>query len=427
MKIKLNYIARVEGEGSVKLEIKDGKLHDLKLNIWEPPRFFEGFLQGRKFDEVPDIVARICGICPVSHMTTAIRALQKALSITPSPQALKLQRIMALSQLVSSHIIHLYILALPDYHKLDSAVDMLPEFKKEIKRMLEMKEVLNSITAAFGGGRALHPVAMVVAGFTATPSRNTAGKLIKQLKGIKKHALETLRMTAALPFPEFTGYSEYACLKHGDDYALNAGRIVSSKGLDAPEEDYLLVFEEREGPYSNAKRTIIKNRSASLSQGAAVAPLMVGALARVNLKFDMLHEDAKGAAALAGFNPPSDNPFLNNLAQALEIVHGVSELIELLDELSPERPWVDIKVKEGEGSALTEAPRGLLYHYYSLDRMGIVTRANIVTPTAHNFLSLEENLRKLVKEHIDEPRKEITLKCEMLVRAYDPCFSCSVH
>jgi coenzyme F420-reducing hydrogenase alpha subunit len=310
---------------------------------------------------------------------------------------------MSLSQLVSSHLVHLYTLALPDYltngHRLGSIAEMLPGYKKEIERFLRMKEVINGITSAFGG-RALHPVSMVMSGFTSTPERGALGVLIKQLEGIKEDAVETLRMFEGLQLPELTNKSEYVCIKSTGDYAVNMGRIVSSGGIDAPEEDYPELFQEEEVPYSNAKRTVVKGRSA----------LMVGALSRVNINHGTLHEDAR---KVMGLRPPSDNPFHNNLAQAVEIVHGVSELTELLDGLTGEKPWVDIKVREGQGSAVTEAPRGLLFHSYTLNRRG--------------FLSLEENLKRLVKEHIEEPEEELTLKCEMLVRAYDPCFSCSVH
>lgn len=419
MKLKVDYISRVEGEAAVKLEINEGKLSGLQLNIWEPPRFFEGFLAGRKYDEVPDIVARICGICPVSHMTTSIRALEKALGVTPAPGTVQMRKIMALSQIMASHLVHLYMLALPDYHRLHSIAEMLPSFGGEIKRLMKMKEAANAVTSAFGG-RALHPVSMVVGGFTNPPGRETVGDLIRRLEGIKEDALETLKMTAALPVPALTNGAEYAAMTSADSYAVNGGRITTSMGMDAEEDHYHEHFHEEQVPYSNAKRTTIRGRGS----------MMVGALARLNIKFHMLHPDAREAAARAGFSPTSHNPFHNNLAQAIEIVHCISECIELLDGLIEESPGaerVDIRDREGEGSALTEAPRGLLHHSYTLNRRGIVERADIVTPTAHNFLGLEENLRKLVEAHIDEPPEEITLKCEMLVRAYDPCFSCSVH
>lgn len=416
MKINIDYIARVEGEGSVKLEIKDGRLKDLKLNIWEPPRFFEGFLRGRRFDEVPDIVARICGICPVSHMSTSIRALEKALDITPSPEIVRLRKIMTLSQIVSSHLIHLYMLAMPDYFKLHSVVDMLPRFGSEIQRLLKMKEVMNNITAQFGG-RALHPVAMVVGGFTGFPPRDAIGKMLRELESIKDDAIEVLRVISELPFPDLSSDSDFVAIHDPSSYAINEGCIVSDNGINVKEDEYYTIFEEVEVPYSNAKRTTLKGKGSLIS----------GALSRLNIKFDTLHEDAKRAVKNIGFRVPDRNPFHNNVAQAIEVVHGISRCEELLEGLTHEKPEIQIKVKEGEGIAITEAPRGLLCHHYVLNRRGVVEKANIITPTAHNFMGIEESLRNLVQKYIHEKKEEITLKCEMLVRAYDPCFSCSVH
>lgn len=415
MKIDINYIARVEGESSVKLEIEEGKLKELRLNIWEPPRFFEGFLVGRKFDEVPDIVARICGICPVSHMTTAIRAMENAFGFTPSPEVKRIRKILALSQILSSHLAHLYVLALPDFFRLNSVVEMLPHFEKEIKRFLRLKEAANSITALFGG-RALHPVSMVVGGFTKVPSKADIEKAVKELESLHGDALETLKMVSELKCPALENNAEFVALKGKDEYAVNGGMISSTKGLNIKEHEYASYFIEDEVPYSNAKRTIIKGRGS----------LMAGALSRINLGFDNLLPDAKKASEDIGFKG-GGNPFLNNLAQAVEIVHAFQECAALLRGLSLKDYFADFKVKEGAGSALTEAPRGMLYHYYEIDRSGIITKVNIVTPTAHNYLNLEESLKKLVTENIDKPEDELILMCEMLVRAYDPCFSCSVH
>jgi len=415
MKIDINHIARVEGESSVKLEIEGGKLKELRLKIWEPPRFFEGFLVGRKFDEVPDIVARICGICPVSHMTTAIRAIENAFGFTPSPEVRKIRKILALSQILSSHLAHLYVLALPDFFRLNSAVEMLPDFGKEIKRFLRLKEAVNGITALFGG-RALHPVSMVAGGFTKVPSRTAIENAAKELESLHEDSLETLRMISELKHPALENDAEFVALKGDDEYAINEGLISSSKGLNIKENEYASYFVEDEVLYSNAKKTIIKGRGS----------VMAGALARINLGFDNLLPDAKKASEEVGFKRGS-NPFLNNIAQAVEIVHALQECAALLRELSLKDYFEGFKVREGAGSAVTEAPRGMLYHYYEIDRKGIITKANIVTPTAHNSLNLEENLKKFAGENLDKPKDELILLCEMLVRAYDPCFSCSVH
>ncbi len=412
MKINVEYVARVEGEGSVRFDIKDGKLKTLKLNIWEPPRFFEGFLTGRKYDEVPDIVSRICGICPVSHMTTAINAVEKAIGFRPSPEIKKIRDIMTLSQIAASHLVHIYALVLPDYHGLD----MLSGLDNELKRLLRLKEAINNVTSTFGG-RALHPVSMVIGGFTKVPSGNEIGEMIKQLEGVVNDALDTVKMVSELKYPVLESNAEYVALVSGGEYAINDGTITSGSGIKAEINDYYSYFQECEVPYSNAKRTILKGR----------APIMVGALSRLNIKFDMLHPEARKAAGVIGFKTLGKNPFFNVVAQAVEVVHCVWKCIELLDTLSPQDSLMPVRPGEGAGAAMTEAPRGLLYHEYKVSRLGIIKSANIVTPTAYNFLGLEEDLKKLVTENMDKPEEELTLLCEMLVRAYDPCFSCSVH
>jgi len=412
LKINIDYIARVEGEGSVKFEIKDGKLRNLKLNIWEPPRFFEGFLVGRKYDEVPDIVSRICGICPVSHMTTSINSLENAMGFSPSGEIKKLRKIMALSQIAASHIVHLYVLALPDYH----GKDMVVGLDREIARLIRLKEAVNNVTGLIGG-RPLHPVSMIAGGFTRVPTREEAGRVIKQLKSVRGDALQTVKMIAGLDYPGLETDAEFLSIKSENEYAINEGTIVTGSGLKTGLEEYHSYFSEEEVPYANAKRTVLKGKN----------PVMVGALARLHIKFDELHPEARKAADMTGFKTGDINPYHNNIAQAIEIVHCIWECMELLETISHRDTFMKIDVKEGAGSAITEAPRGLLLHEYELNRMGVVEKANIVTPTAYNFLSLEQSLKKLVLENLDKPEDKLKLLCEMLVRAYDPCFSCSVH
>lgn len=412
MRVNIDYIARVEGEGSVKLDIRDGRLNSLKLNIWEPPRFFEGFLKGRKFDEAPDITARICGICPVSHMATAIRAVEKAIGFTPSEEIVNLRRIMSLSQIAASHVVHLYVLALPDYYN----IKVITGRQKEIQRLLRLKDVLNSLTGAFGG-RALHPVAMMVGGFPKTPGREAIDGLIRSLDSIREDVHETVRMIADLQYPSLETDLEFFALTSGDGYPVNQGTITSSLGFKVEEDDYNSAFEESELKYSNAKRTRVKGREG----------MMVGALARLNLNIEKLHPEARKAAAEIGYAAPVRNPFKNNIAQAIELVHCIYECRQILEKLTGKDTYSRPSIREGFGSAVTEAPRGLLCHQYLINRRGVIEKANIVTPTAHNSLGLEQNLKKLVNENIDRPVDEVTMLCEMLVRAYDPCFSCSVH
>lgn len=412
--IDVDYLARVEGETAIRIELD--KEPAIELKIFEPPRFFEGFMAGRKFDEVGDIVSRICGICPVSHMTTAILAIEKAMNIKVSKQTKILRKIMCISQIVASHLIHLYMLAMPDYYGYSGVAEMLPNFKKEIGRLLKMKDVINELTALIGG-RALHPVTLMPGGFTNIPKKSDFSSILRKLKEIKNEAKEVVGDIIRLKIPNFHSDSEYVSLNKEDEYAINEGRIFSSLGLDISVDDYRDYFQESQVDYAMAKQSVIKGRSS----------FMVGALARLNIKFDKLQEETKLLAKGIGFNVPNNNPFCNNLAQSLEVFDGIVRCIRLIESNSFKDEEINIEIRAGEGGAVTEAPRGLLYHWYRINRKGVVEEANIVTPTSHNFLNIEKDLKKIVKENIHKKRDQLRLICEELIRAYDPCFSCSVH
>ncbi len=412
--IDIDYLARVEGETAI--SIKLGEQPAIELKIFEPPRLFEGFLVGRRYDEVGDIVSRICGICPVSHMTTAILAIEKAMDINVSEQTRILRKIMSISQIVASHLIHLYMLAMPDYYGYGGIMEMLPHFGKEINRLMKMKEVMNDLTTLIGG-RALHPVTYMPGGFTRIPPIKDFNAILGKLREIKIEAEMVVEDISGLKLPDFSIDAEYVALDKEGEYAINEGRIVSSSGLDIPVEKYKDYFQEYQVNYAMAKQSVIKGRNS----------FMVGALARLHIKFNKLQEETRVLAKKIGFKLPNNNPFYNNLAQALEIFDGILCCLRLIESNSFKDEEIKVEVRAGEGGAVTEAPRGLLYHWYKVDRKGVIEKANIVTPTAHNFLNIEKNLKKLVKENIPKKRDEIRLLCEELVRAYDPCFSCSVH
>ena len=412
--IEVDYVARVEGEASIIVQLDHAPA--IKLKIFEPPRFFEGFLAGRKYDEVGDIVSRICGICPVSHMTTAIQAVENAMGIKVSPQTKILRRIMSISQIVASHLIHLYMLVMPDYYGYSGVVDMRDNFKKQIVNLIKAKEVMNELTALIGG-RALHPVTHVPGGFTAVPSNEAFGIVLEKLKKIRPLAKQVVQDVSQFEVPDFHCDSEYVCLSADDEYAVNEGRIVSTKGLDIAVDDYHRAFEESEVSYAFAKKSTIKKRGSFL----------VGALARLNNKFDKLQRRTKTLAKQIGFEIPSDNPFHNNLAQSIEVVDGIERCIQLIESTRFEYEDFHVRIKPGAGGSVTEAPRGLLFHWYKINRKGIVEKANIVTPTSHNFRNIEKDLTKLVELNKNKEPDRIKLLCEKLVRAYDPCFSCSVH
>jgi sulfhydrogenase subunit alpha len=412
--IQIDYLARVEGEASIAVTL-DGQ-PDIKLKIFEPPRFFEGFLVGRKFNEVGDIVSRICGICPVSHMTTAILAIEQAMGIKVSAQTKILRKLMTISEIIASHLVHLYMLAMPDYYGFGGIVEMRDRFTKEITRLMQMKEVVNNLTGLIGG-RALHPVTHLPGGFTAIPSMEKFAGILKQLRQTKPMAAEVVKDISQFSVPDFHSDSEYVALDNENEYAVDEGNIVSTRGLNISVRDYLGSFEEAETSYAFAKKSTIKGRGS----------FMTGALARLNNKFDKLGAETKSLAKQIGFTIPNDNPFYNNLAQSLEVFDGINRCMELIESNKFEDEDVNVTINAGQAGVATEAPRGLLYHWYKIDRKGFVEQANIVSPTAHHFLNIEKDLKKIVGQNKDKDRDRIRFLCEQLVRAYDPCFSCSVH
>ncbi|HID96372.1 MAG TPA: Ni/Fe hydrogenase subunit alpha [Candidatus Latescibacteria bacterium] len=415
--ITVDYLARVEGETAIEVRVPGDPSKVVRLRIFEPPRFFEGFLVGRRYDEVGDIVARICGICPVSHMLTAIRALEKAMGVEPSEQTILLRRIAALSQVAASHLVHLYMLAMPDYMGFDGAAEMLPFFPDRMQRLVRMRKVFNDLTAVVAGGRALHPIGTVVGGFTRLPVRGELLAIRERLLQIRADARETVKMVADFETPTLKGDREYVALQSADSYAINQGRLTSNKGLDASEDDYYNCFEEQQVDYAMAKKVTVRRRGG----------LVVGALARLNLKYNALFPSVRDLARTVGFRLPDENPFHNNLAQSLEVVQAIEECVEMLGRIELRQEEPRVTVRPGEGKAVTEAPRGLLHHWYVINRKGVVEKANIITPTAHNFVNIESDLHRLVLSMADQPLDAIRKACEMLVRAYDPCFSCSVH
>ncbi len=317
-KIEVNYIARVEGEAALAVEL-DGETF-LQLKIFEPPRFFEGFLVGRKYDEVGDIVSRICGICPVSHMITAIQAVERATGIEVSEQTLTLRRLMCLSQIVASHLVHLYVLAMPDYYGFPGIVGMQERFGDRLLRLMRMKDVVNKLTGIIGG-RALHPVTALPGGFTAIPKQRDFADVLEELKAIRQDAAQVVHDVADFKMPDFHADCEHLALNVEQRYAINGGTIVSDKGLAIEIEQYGEYFHETEVPYAFTKKSTIGDQTT----------IRVGALARMNNKFDKLQEGTKSLAREIGFSPPDDNPFHNNLAQSLEVVDGVEQCIQILE------------------------------------------------------------------------------------------------
>ncbi|MCW4021217.1 MAG: Ni/Fe hydrogenase subunit alpha [Candidatus Bathyarchaeota archaeon] len=415
--ITVDYISRVEGQGALNIGISaEGDVKEVQLRIFEPPKFFESFLVGRRFDEAMELTSRICGICPVAHQITALRAVENAMEVTISDQTRDLRKLLAISGHISSNVLSMYFLALPDLFGYESAIAMVQDHPSVVKRGLRLKKLGNDL-ADLIGGRAVHPVTAVVKGFTKIPSRKHLETFRKRLEDAKENAVETVEMFAGLEMPDFIRKCEHIALSDPKEYAINEGRLVSTEGLSIDESEYRKYITEKQVLYSYAKHSSLIGRSSFL----------VGPLARVNLNFNKLSQDAQEAAKNTDFKFPNFNPFVAHLARAVELVHDIDDCIEIIERLPLKDEDRTVKIKEGEGFAVTEAPRGILYHSYKIDRDGIIVGADIVPPTAHNANNIEKDLWQFVPNLLNLPLEETTVKCEMLIRAYDPCVSCSTH
>jgi sulfhydrogenase subunit alpha len=415
--IKVDMLARVEGEGALTIKMKDDKVQDVEFRIFEPPRFFEAFLRGRSYSEAPDITARICGICPVAYQMSAVHAIEEALGVKVEGTLRALRRLLYCGEWIESHTLHIYMLHAPDFLGKDDVIQMAKEHPKEVEQALRLKKSGNEIVALLGG-REIHPVNVRVGGFYKVPSKKDLVPLAEKLKWARDAALTTVLWTAKLPFPEFEQDYEFVALRHPGEYSMNEGRLVSSKGLDIAVKDYESTFFEEHVQRSNALHSVLRNRGA----------YFVGPLARFNLNHDKLSKVAQEAAREAKFKPGCRNPFKSIIARAVETLYACDEALRIIQAYEPpEKPAVDIAVKAGTGTATTEAPRGILYHRYRLDDSGTIQEAKIVPPTSQNQKVIESDLREFVAKNIRLPQTELAWQCEQAVRNYDPCISCATH
>jgi len=415
---KVEYLTRVEGEGGLYVRIEDGQLRDVKVKIFEPPRFFESFLRGRHFQEVPDITARICGICPVAYQMSAVHALEAALGVTPGPEIRLLRRLLYCAEWIESHALHIYLLNAPDFLGYESAISMAGAHRKEVERGLRLKKIGNALLDLLGG-RATHPVSVCVGGFYRAPRRGELLKFKDELQWGLEASKETVRWVSRFAFPDFAPSYEFVSVSHPDEYPMNERRIVSSSGLDIDPTEFEQVFLEEHVEHSTALHSV---------RAEAESSYFVGPLARVNLHFEKLSPQAREAAQASDITWPSRNPFISIVARSLELVHAYEVALSIVDSYQePVPPRVEIKVRAGEGCAATEAPRGLLYHRYRINDQGLVEFAKIVPPTSQNLHRMEDDLRLLLPRYLNHSEPEITRACENLIRTYDPCISCSTH
>ncbi|MEW5952018.1 MAG: Ni/Fe hydrogenase subunit alpha [Elusimicrobiota bacterium] len=426
--IKVDYVTRVEGHGNIVVNVKNGNIEKCEFHVVESPRLFEGMLRGRSIFEAQHITSRICGICSCGHSLASIQASEDALGINPSEQTIKLRKLLLDYEFLDSHVLHIYLLAAPDVLGVPSFVPLIKTHNAVVRRALRMKKIYNDVCDILVG-RHVHPITATIGGFTKLPSAKEISAMIDMLEGIREDMNETLSLSAKLKFPEFYRETEYVALVSDDgEYPLLMGDIGSSDGKRFNKKDYRSATNEFIDPRSSAKFTKLSRES-----------YMVGALARFNLNSAKLHPKAKKAAKELGFKAPNYNPFMNTVAQVVELVHCYEHALDILKDLK--KNGVDysqeitvglneknrVPVRAGNGVGAVEVPRGILFHNYETDEKGLIKNANCIIPTNQNINNIEYDFMKFLPEIINEPKEDIRFKLEMLVRAYDPCISCSAH
>lgn len=418
--IRVDAMARVEGEGALAIRLRDGRVDDVQLRIFEAPRFFEALLRGRAVGEVPDITARICGICPVAYQMSSCHALESLLRLELPKPLRDLRRLLYCGEWIESHVLHVAFLHAPDFLGYESAVAMArdrPEYADRVRAALALKKAGNEIVRAVGG-REIHPINVKVGGFYRVPTRSELAPLEEQLKRVADIAREMVQWTSRLALPDVTHDYEFVALRHEHDYPMNEGRLVSNRGLDVEMTRFDDHFEEYQVPYSNALQCRRKGGGA----------YFVGPLARWNLNADRLGDEARGLADEAGLEWPCRNPYAGIVVRSLEVAYAVGEALRLIQEYEPpDVPSVAYGAAGGAGAWITEAPRGILYHRYEAGADGLVTRATIVPPTSQNQRQMEEDLIRFAPAVLDLPEDEAAWRCEQVVRNYDPCISCATH
>ena len=415
--IKVDYLARVEGESGMWVRIKDGRVADVKLKIFEPPRFFEAFLRGRSYLEAPDITARICGICPIAYQMSAVHAMEDALGISIPAPIRDLRRLVYCGEWIESHALHIFMLHAPDFLGYPDAIHMAKDHPRLVQQGLELKKTGNEVISLLGG-RAIHPINVRVGGFYRTPTRQELAPLSEHLKRGRDACREVVRWSRTLPVRDYSRDYEFVALRHPSEYPMNEGRIVSNRGLDITAQAYDAHFEEEQVPYSNALHSVIKGGGAYLT----------GPLARFNLNFDRLPPSIQEAAREVGLAGACVNPFESIIVRSLEMLYAFDEAVRIIDRYEPpEVPFAACEPSQATGYAATEAPRGTLYHRYRIDGNGVIQDAKIVPPTSQNQKMIESDLREYVSPRVEMPADQLRAECEQVIRNYDPCISCSTH
>ena len=417
--LTVEHVARIEGHGTISVAVDGGVVGEIRMDVVEPARLFESMVVGRRFDEAPLITSRICGICSPNHALTSIKALEAALGVEVSERTRTLRKLLVYGSYLQNHATHLYLFAAPDYVGMPSVFPLAETHPEIVERALRIKKLGNELTSLLAG-RSVHPVTPVVGGFTSEPDARSLEDIRRRLIDAAGDAAATVELFSAFEVPEFATAGEMLAMVDSEDYAIYEGDVSAlDGGWRRPANEYRSYIREQVVEHSNAKHSTIDGRT-----------FLVGALARVNLSWSQLTNRARASAMRAGFSPVSRNTFHNNLCQAVELVDAAERCARYVEEvltMGGTSAPVRYSVGAGMGSAATEAPRGTLYHSIAVDDDGIVTAGDVITPTAQNLANLEADMRAFAPTVVGLPEDRFVLALEQLVRAYDPCLSCSVH
>jgi len=415
---EVDMLTRVEGEGSLTLRVSDGEVVQAHLGIFEPPRYFERLIVGRTPDEVIDIVARICGICPVAYQMSAVHAFESLFDVQIDRQIRALRRLFYCGEWIESHALHVYLLHMPDFLGYPSAIELAHDHREVVEKALTLKRTGNRLVAMLGA-RPIHPLTVRVGGFSRVPAREELMTIRPALDEALKTALATVELVSHLSAPAFEREPRLVSLRHQTDYPMNEGRIVSNDGLDIDIGSWRNAFAENQVAWSNALQ----------ARTHAGDVYLLGPSARLTLNADRLHPTASAAYKSLGLSEEiRRNPFWSIAARAIELVHATAEAIDIIDGYQrPDRPFTDWKPRAGSTGWATEAPRGLLFHHYEIDDEGFIAGAQIVPPTSQNQASIEADLTAFAPAVLSLPHDQATHRLEQLIRAYDPCISCATH
>jgi coenzyme F420-reducing hydrogenase alpha subunit len=416
-RLAVGALTRVEGEGAMYVRAREGLVEQVRLEIYEPPRFFEAFLRGRAYTEPPDITARVCGICPVAYQTSACRAIEDACGVSVDGQLAALRRLLYCGEWIESHALHIYLLHAPDFLGYPGAIELARDHRAVVERGLELRRAGNLIMETVGG-RSIHPVNVRVGGFYRVPSATELAPLAGRLRGALELAVQTAQWAAGFEFPEFHCGHELLAMSHPDRYPIEDGALRTDRGLAFTAADFEQHVIEEHVPHSTALHAHLAGRGAYLT----------GPLARYSLNSGLLSPLAQQTAQAAGLGPTCDNPFRSVIVRAVEVVYAIEEALRIIEAYEPPaQPAVHTPPRAGTGCGITEAPRGVLYHRYELDSGGTIRSARIVPPTAQNQAAIEADLRGFVQDRLNLSDDQLTHECEQLIRSYDPCISCATH